>query len=180
MKERIIIAGFGGQGVLSMGKILAYSAVMQGYEVTWMPSYGPEMRGGTANVTVIISDKRISSPISNEFDTAIILNQQSMDKFEHLLCSGGTLLYDINGITRPHSRDDLRVYTIDATGESAKMGSSRLFNTMMLGGLLKVRPLVDLEHVMEGLKMSLPERAWGMLPQNQEAIIYGGSIVKEL
>ena len=82
MKETLIIAGFGGQGVLSMGKILAYSGVMQDFEVTWMPSYGPEMRGGTANVTVILSDRKISSPIAHEFDTAIILNQQSMDKFE--------------------------------------------------------------------------------------------------
>ena len=82
MTEEIIIAGFGGQGVLSMGKILAYSGIMENKEVTWFPSYGPEMRGGTANVTVIVSDTRISSPISQEFDTAIILNQQSMDKFE--------------------------------------------------------------------------------------------------
>ncbi|MBR3703479.1 MAG: 2-oxoacid:acceptor oxidoreductase family protein, partial [Alistipes sp.] len=89
MKETIIIAGFGGQGVLSMGKILAYSGVMQDFEVTWMPSYGPEMRGGTANVTVIISDKRISSPIADSFDTAIILNQQSMDKFESKVKPGG-------------------------------------------------------------------------------------------
>ena len=80
MKETLIIAGFGGQGVLSMGKILAYSGVMQDFEVTWMPSYGPEMRGGTANVTVILSDRKISSPIAHEFDTAIILNQQSMEK----------------------------------------------------------------------------------------------------
>ena len=83
MTEEIIIAGFGGQGVLSMGKILAYSGVKQNKEVSWMPSYGPEMRGGTANVSVIISDERISSPIINQFDTAIILNQQSLDKFEH-------------------------------------------------------------------------------------------------
>lgn len=82
MNESIIIAGFGGQGVLSMGKILAYSGVMQGMEVSWMPSYGPEMRGGTANVTVILSDTSISSPILKTYDTAIILNQQSMDKFE--------------------------------------------------------------------------------------------------
>jgi 2-oxoglutarate ferredoxin oxidoreductase subunit gamma len=81
MKEEIIISGFGGQGVLSMGKILAYSALLENKEVSWMPAYGPEQRGGTANVTVIISDELISSPILNSFDTAIILNQQSMDKF---------------------------------------------------------------------------------------------------
>ena len=94
MKEEIIIAGFGGQGVLSMGKILAYSGLMQGKEVSWMPSYGPEQRGGTANVTVILSDERISSPILYEYDTAIILNQPSLDKFESHIKPGGTLIYD--------------------------------------------------------------------------------------
>ena len=93
-KEELIIAGFGGQGVLSMGKILAYSGVVQGLEVTWMPSYGPEMRGGTANVTVILSDERISSPIAHDYDTAVILNQQSMDKFEPKVKPGGVLIYD--------------------------------------------------------------------------------------
>ena len=171
MKETLIIAGFGGQGVLSMGKILAYSGVMQDYEVTWMPSYGPEMRGGTANVTVILSDKRISSPIAHEFDTAIVLNQQSMDKFESMVRPGGTLIYDTNGITRHPSRTDINIYTIDATAESARLGQAKLFNTMILGGYLKVCPVVKLENVMIGLKKSLPERAWKMLPENEKAII---------
>ena len=172
MKETLIIAGFGGQGVLSMGKILAYSGVMQDYEVTWMPSYGPEMRGGTANVTVIISDKKISSPIAHEFDTAIILNQQSMEKFEPI--------YDTNGITRHPQRTDISVYTIDATAECARMGQAKLFNTMILGGYLKVCPVVKMENVMVGLKKSLPERAWKMLPQNEEAIRHGGEIIKKI
>ena len=107
MKETLIIAGFGGQGVLSMGKILAYSGVMQDFEVTWMPSYGPEMRGGTANVTVILSDKPISSPIAHEFDTAIILNQQSMDKFESMVRPGGTLIYDIRYSLQCNSADTI-------------------------------------------------------------------------
>lgn len=106
MTEEIIIAGFGGQGVLSMGKILAYSGIMQDQEVSWMPSYGPEMRGGTANVTVIISDERISSPVLNAFDSAIVLNQQSMDKFEPLVKPGGTLIYDPNGITHHPTRKE--------------------------------------------------------------------------
>ena len=105
MTEEIIIAGFGGQGVLSMGKILAYSGIMQDQEVSWFPSYGPEMRGGTANVTVILSDKRISSPVLRVYDTAILLNQQSVDKFESSVKPGGLLLYDGNGITRHPERD---------------------------------------------------------------------------
>ena len=98
MKEEIIIAGFGGQGVLSMGKILAYGGIMQDQEVSWLPSYGPEMRGGTCNVSVVLSDNKISSPILSKFDTAIILNQQSMDKFENQVKPGGLLIYDVNGI----------------------------------------------------------------------------------
>lgn len=161
-----------------MGKILAYSGVMQGFEVTWMPSYGPEMRGGTANVTVILSDKRISSPIAHEYDCAIILNQQSMEKFEAAVKPGGTLIYDVNGITRHPERKDINVYSIDATAQSAKMGNARLFNTMILGGYLNLRPVVEMENVMTGLKKSLPERAWKTLPQNEEAIKVGGEIIK--
>jgi len=95
MQHEIIIAGFGGQGVLSMGKILAYSGLMEDKEVTWMPSYGPEQRGGTANVTVILNDERISSPILNSYDIAIVLNQPSLDKFEPKVKPGGVLIYEI-------------------------------------------------------------------------------------
>ena len=119
MKETLIIAGFGGQGVLSMGKILAYSGVMQDYEVTWMPSYGPEMRGGTANVTVILSDKRISSPIAHEFDTAIVLNQQSMDKFESMVRPGGTLIYSTCTFNRDEDEGSLERMLAWAGDEAA-------------------------------------------------------------
>lgn len=180
MKETIIIAGFGGQGVLSMGKILAYSGVMQDFEVTWMPSYGPEMRGGTANVTVIISDKRISSPIANEYDTAIVLNQQSMNKFESKVRPGGVLIYDTNGIITPPTRSDINIYAIDAASECARLGQAKLFNTMILGGYLKIKPVVAMENVMLGLKKSLPERAWRLLPENEEAIIRGGEIIRKV
>ena len=181
MKEELKIAGFGGQGVLSLGKILAYSGVMQDYEVSWMPSYGPEMRGGTANVTVIISDKAISSPIAHQFDSAIILNQQSMDKFEETVRPGGVLLYDTNGITHAPTRKDIKVYAIDATAEAAKIGNSKLFNTIVLGAYLKIRPnVVNLENVFEGLKKSLPERAWKTLPENEKAIRRGMEMVQEV
>ena len=179
MKEELKIAGFGGQGVLSMGKILAYSGVMQDFEVSWMPSYGPEMRGGTANVTVIISDSPVSSPIAHDYDTAIILNQQSMDKFEEAVKPGGILIYDTNGITHPPTRKDIKIYTINATEEAARMGNSKLFNTMILGGYLKVRPVVTLENVFAGLKKSLPERAWKSLPDNEAAIRKGMELIKE-
>ncbi len=137
MTEEIIIAGFGGQGVLSMGKILAYSGIMQNLEVSWMPSYGPEMRGGTANVIVILSDERISSPIITKFDTAIILNQQSLDKFENSVKPGGMLIYDNNGITRYPVRADIDLYCVEATSEATRMASLRTFNTIVLGAFIK-------------------------------------------
>lgn len=163
-----------------MGKILAYSGVMQGYEVTWMPSYGPEMRGGTANVTVIIADHQISSPVSTLFDTAIILNQQSMEKFEPMVKPGGILIYDTNGITHHPTRTDIEIYTIEAASECAKLGNAKLFNTLILGAYLKVKPVVEMSNVMLGLKKSLPERAWKMLPENERAIAHGGEIVSKI
>lgn len=177
MKEEIIIAGFGGQGVLSMGKILAYSGIMQGMEVSWMPSYGPEMRGGTANVTVILADNKISSPVIHEFDTAIILNQQSMDKFACEVKPGGTLIYDPNGITKPCSRNDINIYEIPATAAAAKAGIAKVFNMIVLGAFLKVKPVVNIDNVIEGLKKSLPERAHHLITANVEAIKMGEELV---
>ncbi|RLD86184.1 MAG: 2-oxoglutarate ferredoxin oxidoreductase subunit gamma [Bacteroidetes bacterium] len=173
MTEEIIIAGFGGQGVLSMGKILAYSGIMQNQEVSWMPAYGPEMRGGTANVTAIISDERISSPILQVFDTAIILNQQSMDKFESAVKPGGVLLYDPNGISHHPSRKDINIYKVEGAKLAAEMGNTKIFNMIVLGAYLKIKPIVKLENVMKGLKKSLPERYHKLLPLNEDAINRG-------
>ena len=137
MKEEIIIAGFGGQGVLSMGKILAYGGIMQDQEVSWLPSYGPEMRGGTCNVSVVLSDNKISSPVLSRFDTAIILNQQSMDKFEKQVKPGGLLIYDTNGITRHPERRDITICRLDAAEEAIKMGNAKAYNMVVLGAYLK-------------------------------------------
>lgn len=178
MKEEIIIAGFGGQGVLSMGKILAYGGIMQDQEVTWMPSYGPEMRGGTCNVSVILSDNKISSPILSRFDTAIILNQQSMDKFEEQVKPGGLLIYDPNGITRHPKRNDITICKIDAVEEAAKLGNAKAYNMIILGAFLKKKPIVTMENVLKGLKKSLPPRHHNLIPMNEEAITVGMNAVK--
>jgi 2-oxoglutarate ferredoxin oxidoreductase subunit gamma len=180
MTEEIIIAGFGGQGVLSMGKILAYSGLMQGQEVSWMPSYGPEMRGGTSNVTVVISDERISTPILTSFDTAIILNQPSLDKFESKVKPGGMILYDPNGITRPPERKDINIYKVEGTSAAAELGNPKTFNMIVLGGYLKIKPIVKLENVKEGLKKSLPERHHKLIPLNEKAIKHGLEILEEI
>ena len=177
MKEEIIIAGFGGQGVLSMGKILAYGGIMQDQEVSWLPSYGPEMRGGTCNVSVILSDNKISSPILSRFDTAIILNQQSMDKFEKQVKPGGLLIYDTNGITRHPERTDITVCRIDAVEEAAKLGNAKAYNMVVLGAFLKMKPIVTMENVIRGLKKSHTPRRHNLIPMNEEAITVGMNAV---
>ena len=180
MKEEIIIAGFGGQGVLSMGKILAYGGIMQDQEVSWLPSYGPEMRGGTCNVSVILSDNKISSPILSRFDTAIILNQQSMDKFENQVKPGGLLIYDTNGITRHPERKDIKICRIDAVEEAAKLGNAKAYNMVVLGAYLKMKPVVTMDNVIKGLKKSLPPRRHNLIPMNEQAITVGMNAVVEV
>lgn len=178
MLQEIVISGFGGQGVLSMGKILAYSGIMEDKEVSWFPAYGPEQRGGTANVTVIISDETISSPIVNQYDIAIILNQPSLDKFEEKIKPGGVLIYDAYGIHKRAERKDINVYRINAMEESMKMNNTKVFNMIVLGGLLKISPMVHIDNVMEGLKKSLPERHHKLLPMNEQAILRGMEVVE--
>ena len=177
MKKEIIISGFGGQGVLSMGKILAYSGLMDNKEVTWMPAYGPEQRGGTANVTVIVSDEKISSPILSKFDIAIVLNQPSLEKCEPKLKPGGILIYDSFGIINPPTRSDITVYRIDAMDKAAEMKNGKVFNMIVLGGLLKVAPVVSTAGVEKALFKTLPERHHGLIPLNMQAIEEGGKII---
>lgn len=173
MKEEIVIAGFGGQGVLSMGKILAYAGLMDKLEVTWMPSYGPEQRGGTANVTVILSDKPISSPVLDTFDTAVVLNQQSLDKFQSKVKPGGTLIYDPSGIHHKPTRTDISVVPVDATEASIELKNAKTYNMILLGALLKCRPIVEIDAVLRGLKKTLPERHHHLIPLNEQALRKG-------
>ena len=179
MKEEIIIAGFGGQGVLSMGKILAYAGLMNDLEVTWMPAYGPEQRGGTANVTVILSDKPISSPVLDMYDTAVILNQQSLDKFESKVKPGGILIYDPSGIHHLPSRTDITVVPVDAMEAAIEMKNTKTYNMILLGSLLALRPIVSTDHVVKALRKTLPERHHHLIPLNEEAIAKGMSLAKE-
>ncbi|WP_028908886.1 2-oxoacid:acceptor oxidoreductase family protein [Prevotella sp. AGR2160] len=178
MKKEIIISGFGGQGVLSMGKILAYSGLMEDKQVTWMPAYGPEQRGGTANVTVIISDDRISSPILSKYDIAIVLNQPSLDKFESKVKPGGTLIYDGYGIMNPPTRQDITVYRLDAMDKAAEMKNAKVFNMIVLGGLLKICPVVSTKGLEKALYKALPERHHNMIPLNMQAVEEGMKLIK--
>ena len=180
MLQEIIIAGFGGQGVLSMGRILAESGIMEDKEVSWFPAYGPEQRGGTANVTVIISDEPISSPVVNEYDVAIILNQPSLEKFEPMVKKGGCLIYDDYGIQNPPTRKDINVWRIQAMDEALRIDNTRVFNMIILGGLLKISPMVQVPNVIKGLKRTLPERHHHLLPVNEQAIHSGMELIKQM
>jgi 2-oxoglutarate ferredoxin oxidoreductase subunit gamma len=178
MKEEIIIAGFGGQGVLSMGKILAYSGLMDDKEVTWMPSYGPEQRGGTANVTVILADSKISSPILDQYDIVVALNQQSLDKFAPKVKPGGTLIFDTNGIHNRPNREDIKIYPIDAMEATLEIGNSKAYNMVVMGALLQAMDYkLPMENVIKGLKKSLPERHHKLIPLNEKAIEKGASLI---
>ncbi len=177
MNEEIVIAGFGGQGVLSMGMILCYAGIMENKEVSWMPSYGPEMRGGTANCITIVSDSKISSPIISRFDTVIALNQPSVDKFENAVKPGGLLIYDSTNVINKPTRTDINIYSIEASNEAAKMNNTKVLNMIMLGAYLKKKPIISFENIIEGLRKVLPERYHNLLPANEAALKRGMELI---
>ena len=161
-----------------MGKILAYSGLMDDKEVTWMPSYGPEQRGGTANVTVILSDAKISSPVLDKYDIVVALNQQSLDKFAPKVKAGGILIFDTNGIHNRPTRDDIKIYPIDAMEATLEIGNSKAYNMVVMGALLKAMTYkLPMENVIKGLKKSLPERHHKLIPLNEKAIEKGASLI---
>lgn len=161
-----------------MGKILAYSGLMEDREVTWMPAYGPEQRGGTANVTVVISDKRVASPILSRFDVAIVLNQPSLEKFEQKVKPGGILIYDTFGIINPPTRKDISIFAINAMDKAAEMKNAKIFNMIVLGAMLKACPVVSNAGIEKALAKALPERYHHLIPLNMQAINEGKSLVE--
>jgi 2-oxoglutarate ferredoxin oxidoreductase subunit gamma len=179
MLEELIVAGFGGQGVLSMGMTLAYAGMIENKEISWMPSYGPEMRGGTANCIAILSDAKISSPIISIFDSGILLNQPSMDKFESKIKPGGLLIYESSNIFKPSTRTDIEVIGIPAATEAVKMKNPKILNMLMLGAYLERKPVVKIESVIEALKKVLPERYHNLLPINKQALERGAELVEK-
>lgn len=180
MLEELIVAGFGGQGVLSMGMTLAYAGMVEEKEISWMPSYGPEMRGGTANCITIISDNKISSPILSSFDTAIVLNQPSMDKFAPRVKPGGLLLYESATILKPSTRTDIRIIGIPATTEALRMKNAKIMNMIVLGAYLHLKPVVSLHSIMEALKKVLPDKYHHLLPINELALEKGEQLIHDL
>ena len=173
MQKEIIIAGFGGQGVLFGGQVLAYAAMDSGKEVTWIPSYGPEMRGGTANCTVIIADDEIGSPLVKNPPLAIALNLPSFDKYEELLASGGTLVVNQSMVDREAKREDIDVIFVPCNEIAEKLGDKRLLNMVAVGALLTALPELTLKDIEKALEAHLPARHKDLLPKNYEALRRG-------
>lgn len=177
MTHEVLFAGFGGQGVLSMGMTLGYAGMIEGKEVSWMPSYGPEMRGGTANCIVIVSEKSISSPIVTKFDAVVALNQPSVDKFEKAVKPNGVLIYDSGNIISPPSRTDITVVPVAAETEALKLNTMKVKNMIMLGAFLSVCQVVAVQSVVKALAEVLPERYHHLLGVNQQALERGEQLV---
>jgi 2-oxoglutarate ferredoxin oxidoreductase subunit gamma len=179
MTQEAIFSGFGGQGVLTMGMMLCYAGMIENKEVSWMPSYGPEMRGGTANCMAIVSDKPVSSPIISKFDTVVALNQPSVDKFESRVKEGGTIIYESTNILMPPTRKDINIYAVPGSDEANKLKNAKVLNMIMLGAFIGATHTVEIETVWQALKEVLPERYHKLIPLNQEAFHVGMNYTKK-
>jgi 2-oxoglutarate ferredoxin oxidoreductase subunit gamma len=173
MQKEIIIAGFGGQGVLFGGQVLAYAAMDAGKEVTWIPSYGPEMRGGTANCTVVIADEEIGSPMVEHPPLAIALNLPSFDKYEQELQSGGTLVVNKSMVDRPAQRADIKVVFVPCNDIAEEIGDKKLLNMVAIGALLTALTELSMDDVKKALQGHMPARHQDLLPKNLEALRRG-------
>jgi 2-oxoglutarate ferredoxin oxidoreductase subunit gamma len=180
MKHELLAAGFGGQGVLSMGMTLAYAGMIEGKEISWMPSYGPEMRGGTANCITIVSDAAISSPIVTVFDTVVALNQPSLDKFEEAVKPGGLLVYDSTSMLTLPTRTDIDVLPLPASREAEALKNTKIMNMIVLGAFIGRTRVVGIESIMDALGKVLPERYHHLLPVNERALRRGMELAGSL
>jgi 2-oxoglutarate ferredoxin oxidoreductase subunit gamma len=178
MLEEIIIAGFGGQGVMSMGQLIAYAGMLEGKGVSWLPSYGPEQRGGTANCAVIVSDEPVGSPLVTNPSTAIILNNPSFDKFEHRVRPGGLLIINSSLVTRVSERSDIEIIELTATDMAADLGNARVANMILLGAFIELTKVVSSESIIESLKKVLSEEKHHLIEVNKQALNKGFSLVK--
>jgi 2-oxoglutarate ferredoxin oxidoreductase subunit gamma len=179
MQEEVIISGFGGQGTLFAGQLLAHAVMDQGFHVTWIPSYGPEMRGGKARCTVIVSDEEIGSPLVSRPSIAIVLNIPSMDAFEPAVKPGGLLIVNSSLVTRRSDRDDIRALYIPATDAATELGNIRLANVICLGALVQATAIVPLEAVSQALDDHLPKRHRDLLDLNKAALRKGADLAAQ-
>jgi 2-oxoglutarate ferredoxin oxidoreductase subunit gamma len=178
MLHEIVIAGFGGQGVMSMGQLITYAAMHEGKHVSWLPSYGPEQRGGTANCAVMVSDQEIGSPLIENPTVAIVLNKPSFDKFEPRVVSGGVLIVNSSLIENKSTRTDIKVIEIPAIELASEIGEPRVSNSVILGAFVAASGAVTIDSVVEGLRNVLPERRHNLIPANKVALEKGAEFAK--
>lgn len=181
INEKIICAGFGGQGVMSMGQLMTYAGMIENKEVSWLPSYGPEMRGGTANCNVIISDNLIGSPvITNDATAAIVMNLPSLDKFEECVAPGGMVLVNSSLILKKVTREDVRSFYIPANEIAVELGNPRIANMIMLGAYLELVHPVKIESILLAFKKVFGESKAHLVPLNETALLRGAELIKAL
>lgn len=178
MTHEIIMAGFGGQGVMAMGKILAEAALREGKNVSWLPSYGPEMRGGTANCNVIVSEDPVGAPIVTEASAALALNRPSLDKFEKDVIPGGILVINSSLIDKKAEREDIKVYYVPANEIANEIGTGKVANMVMLGAYLAASGAVSQDTVMEVVTDIFTGKKASVVPLNKEALIKGAACIK--
>lgn len=177
METSIVISGFGGQGVLLAGQLLAYAGMDAGKSVTWIPSYGPEMRGGTAHCVVIISDDPIGAPMVNHPDVAVVLNQPSYDKYEKLVKPGGLLVVNSSLVEDDSTRSDINIVHVPANAIAEEWGTAKMMNMAALGALLAARPVLPLEIVKKALVEHLPATKQHLVEANLKVITHGAQVV---
>jgi 2-oxoglutarate ferredoxin oxidoreductase subunit gamma len=173
METSIIIAGFGGQGVLFAGQLLTYAGMDAGKHVTWIPSYGPEMRGGTANCTVIISDEPIGAPLVEQPDVAVVLNKPSFDKYEPMVKTGGLLVVNSSIVSQESERTDIDAAYIAANAIAEEFGSAKMLNVASLGALIARKPVLTIDQVDQSIVDHLPARKADMLDANRKVLKRG-------
>lgn len=178
---QILFAGFGGQGVLSMGKMIAEAGMTEGLKVTWLPAYGPEMRGGTSNVTVTISDEMIASPVvaEGEADIVVAMNLASMNKFESYVKEGGLLVLDSDRIDADPERTDITVVKVPADSIAKELGNPKVMNMVVLGAMLKARPIFDADIVIANLAEVLGPKKANLVELNKKAVEMGAAQVED-
>ena len=176
--EEVIFAGFGGQGVLSMGRMVAYAGMMKGMNVSWLPSYGPEMRGGTANCNVIVSDELIGSPVVADADSLIVMNRPSLDKFEGWVKPGGKILVNSSLIDRKVERDDVEAWYFPVNEVAAECGNLKAANMVMLGAYIRLRSFLESGDLIDAFLKVFGEGKKNLLHLNEKAVMEGAALVK--
>jgi 2-oxoglutarate ferredoxin oxidoreductase subunit gamma len=178
MSEQIILAGFGGQGMLLAGQLLAYAGLAENKNVSWLPSYGPEMRGGTANCCVIVSEEEVGSPIVTEADSVIVMNRPSLDKYESYVKKGGLLIINSTLIDKKATRDDIDVVYVPANELAEKAGSVKAANMVVLGTYLQKTSVVKASSVIKALEKIMGEKKAKLIPLNEKALELGANCAK--